>query len=151
MTAEKLEKITAGFGVPWETAYGYMQAVQVKDTIYLSGQLSHDASGAFVAPASLDEHGRPRNFSTMEAQFRQTYLNASELLARFGATLEDVVEETLFVLDVPSAFVAAGKVRKEVYGTAMPKVASNLIGVTQLAFPEQLVEVTFRAILKASR
>ncbi len=48
----------------------------------------------------------------MEAQIRQTYVNAKKLLAEFGATLDDVVEETLFVLDVPSAFAAGSKVRK---------------------------------------
>lgn len=151
MTSSKPGKKTEGFGVPWEKAYGYAQAVQVKDTVYVSGQLSHDRNGNLVAPAELDPSGRPADFSNMEAQMRQTYANAVELLARFGATLDDVVEETLFVLDVPAAFAAAGKVRKEVYGTEMPAVASNLIGVTQLAFAEQLVEVTFRAVLDTSR
>jgi enamine deaminase RidA (YjgF/YER057c/UK114 family) len=135
------------FGVPWESLFGYAQAVRVKDTIYLSGQLSHDREGNLVAPAVLDELGKPADFSTMEAQLRQTYRNAIELLARFGATLDDVVEETLYVLDVPEAFAAGGKVRKDMYGTAMPGVASNLIGVSRLAFPEQLVEVAFRAVL----
>lgn len=135
------------FGVAWETLFGYAQAVQVKDTVYLSGQLSHDGQGNLIAPADLDAHGKPANFSAMEAQMRQTYLNAIEMLARFGATLDDVVEETLYVLDVPEAFAAGSKVRKEMYGTAMPPVASNLIGVSRLAFPEQLVEVTFRAVL----
>ena len=39
------------------------------------------------------------------------------------------------------------KVRKEAYGTARPQCASNLIGVTRLAFPEQLIEITFKAML----
>ncbi|WP_230173339.1 Rid family hydrolase [Rhizobium sp. CECT 9324] len=135
------------FGVAWEALFGYAQAVQVKDTIYLSGQLSHDGQGNLIAPAVLDAHGKPADFSAMEAQVRQTYINAIELLARFGATLDDVVEETLYVLDVPEAFAAASTVRKQMYGAAMPSVASNLIGVSRLAFPEQLVEVTFRAVL----
>lgn len=33
------------------------------------------------------------------------------------------------------------------YGTDTPPVASNLIGVSALAFPEQIVEITFRAIV----
>lgn len=146
MRSLQAAKKIANFGVPWETAFGYAQAVRVRDTIYLSGQLSHDGQGNLVAPAALNEAGKPVNFSTMEQQIRQTYTNAIALLARFGATLDDVVEETLYVLDVPAAFVAAGTVRKEMYGTAMPQVASNLIGVSGLAFPEQLVEVTFRAV-----
>ncbi|KQY13628.1 hypothetical protein ASE23_27665 [Rhizobium sp. Root73] len=147
MRSLKATKKIANFEVPWEAAFGYAQAVHVKDTVYLSGQLSHDGQGNLVAPATLNEAGKPVDFSTMEQQIRQTYLNAIALLARFGATLDDVVEETLFVMDVPAAFVAAGKVRKEMYGTPMPQVASNLIGVSGLAFPEQLVEITFRAVL----
>ncbi|MGP4670134.1 RidA family protein [Agrobacterium pusense] len=140
-------KKIANLGVAWEQAFGYAQAVQVKDTIYISGQLSHDADGKLIAPATLDENGRPADFSQMEEQIRQTYVNAKKLLAEFGATLEDVVEETLFVLDIPSAFAAGSKVRKEMYGTDLPPVASNLIGVSALAFPEQIIEITFRAVL----
>jgi hypothetical protein len=51
------------------------------------------------------------------------------------------------VLDVDAAFAAGAAVRKEVYGTAQPQCASNLIGVSRLAFPAQLVEITFRAVL----
>lgn len=147
-TSTALEKKVANHGVAWEHVYGYCQAVQVKDVIYVSGQLAHDGQGALVAPAALDEHGKPVDFSNMEQQMRQTYLNAAALLAGFGATLDDVVEETLYVLDVDAAFAVAGKVRKEQYGRARPQCASNLIGVSRLAFPAQLIEVTFRAIVK---
>ncbi|MGY4197341.1 Rid family hydrolase [Bradyrhizobium sp. USDA 4520] len=140
-------KEAAYFGVPWEDAFGYAQAIKVGDTIYVSGQLSHDDGGKLIAPAALDAAGKPADFSMMEDQMRATYANAVKLLARFGATLEDVVEETLFVLDVDAAFAAAGKVRKDAYGTARPQCASNLIGVTRLAFPEQLIEITFKAVL----
>ncbi len=140
-------KKIANFGVPWEAAYGYCQAVRVKDVVYVSGQLSHDRDGTLVAPAELDAAGHPSNFMNMEPQMRQTYANAAALLAQLGATLDDVVEETLFVLDVDAAFAVAGKVRKDFYKTDLPECASNLIGVSRLAFPEQLIEITFRAVL----
>ncbi|RZT11238.1 Enamine deaminase RidA, house cleaning of reactive enamine intermediates, YjgF/YER057c/UK114 family [Duganella sp. CF402] len=142
-----LDKKTANLGVAWEGIYGYTQAVKVKDTIYISGQLSHDQQGNLVAPAVLGADGKPRDFDTMAAQMRQTYVNAIELLAQFGATLDNVVEETLFVLDVDAAFKVAGVVRKEMYASAQPAIASNLIGVSRLAFPEQLIEIAFRAVL----
>ncbi|WP_338768906.1 Rid family hydrolase [Massilia sp. METH4] len=147
MTTSSLNKQTANLGVAWENLYGYTQAVKVKDTIYISGQLSHDRQGNLVAPALVDEYRKPRNFDMMGEQMRQTYVNAVELLARFGATLDNVVEETLYVLDVDAAFAVAGEVRKAAYGSAQPAVASNLIGVSRLAFPEQLIEITFRAIV----
>ncbi len=37
-----IDKETKSFGMPWEKEYGYAQAVKVGDTIYLSGQVSHD-------------------------------------------------------------------------------------------------------------
>src|ERR1700755_944286 len=143
-------KEAAYFGVPWEDAYGYAQAFKVGDTIHFSAQLSHDEKGNLIAPASLDESGKPAEFSMMEQQMRTTYANAVKLLARFGATLDNVVEDTLYVLDVASSFAVLGKVRKEVYGTVRPQCASNLIGVTRLAFPEQLIEISFKAVLSGA-
>lgn len=145
--SEKPQKKVVNFGVAWEGLFGYVQAVQVKDTIYVSGQLSHDAAGNLVAPAALDAADKPAKFEQMEAQIRQTYRNAVTLLGEFGATLDDVVEETLYVLDVDAAFAGGSRVRKEVYGTDQPQCASNLIGVSRLAFPAQLVEITFRAVV----
>ncbi|MBX4934326.1 RidA family protein [Rhizobium bangladeshense] len=147
MTNSNPSKKVENHGVAWERAFGYVQALQVKDTIYVSGQLSHDDNGNLVAPAELDADKRPADFSQMESQIRQTYVNAKTLLAKYGATLDDVVEETLYVLDVPSAFAAASKVRKEMYGIEVPQCASNLIGVSALAFSEQIVEITFRAVV----
>lgn len=138
---------TENLNVPWEKVYGYYQAVQHKDTIYLSGQLGHDEDGQLVGPAKLDASGNVVDASGMGPQIRQTYVNAARLLQRFGASLDDVVEETLFVLDVDAAFAAAPAIRREMYGTDMPRCASTLIGSPRLAQPEQLVEITFRAVL----
>ena len=51
-------KEAAYFGVPWEDASGYAQAIKIGDTIYVSGQLSHDEKGELIAPASLDKSGK---------------------------------------------------------------------------------------------
>ena len=133
--------------MPAEDAYGYPQAIKAGDTIYVSGQLANDDKGNLISPAPLDGAGRPTDFSVMEEQMRVTYANAARILARFGATLDHVVEETLYVLDVDAAFAVAGKVRKQAYGTDRPQCASNLIGVARLAFPEQIIEIAFRAVL----
>lgn len=142
-----IDKEAVYFGVPWEDDYGYAQAIKVGDILYISGQLSHDEKGNLVAPASLDKAGRPADFSMMEEQMRATYANTVKLLERFGASLDNVVEETLYVLDVDAAFAVAAKVRKDAFGTVRPQCASNLIGVSRLAFPEQLIEIAFRAVV----
>ena len=115
-----MRKEVKGFGMPWED---------------VSGQLSHDADGNMVGATPPD----------MAAQMRQTYVNAKKILAEFGATLDDVVEEVLYVTDMDQAFAAAGPVRKEAYGSARPAVASTILVTSRLALAAQLVEIKFVA------
>jgi len=131
--------------MPWEDQYGYAQAVQIGDTIYVSGQLSHDDQGNIVGPAKLDAQGRIVDYTNMETQMRQTYVNAKRILARFGASLSDVVEEVLYVTDMEAAFAVAGVVRKEAYATPKPDVASTIVATPRLALPVQLIEIKFVA------
>ncbi len=63
-----LRKEVKGFGMPWEDRYGYVQALKVDDTIYVSGQLGHDDQGTLVGADSLED-------SNMETQMRQTYVH----------------------------------------------------------------------------
>jgi enamine deaminase RidA (YjgF/YER057c/UK114 family) len=140
-------KEVAQFGVPWEKAYGYAQAVRVKNTIYVAGQLSHDDDGNFVGHASFDSSGVATDTSNMELQMRTTYANAARILAKFGAGLQHVVEEVVYVIDMNAAFAVAGAVRKAAYGTDSPQCASTIVQVTRLALPQQLIEISFTAVL----
>lgn len=140
-----LRKQTEGWGMPWEDQYGYAQAVKVGDTIYVSGQLSHDDNGDMVDPAPLDQSGRITDHSNMESQMRQSYVNANRILSRFGASMADVVEEVLYVTDMEAAFAVAGKVRKEAYASQRPPVASTILVTPRLALPTQLIEIKFVA------
>ena len=67
-------KTLAYHGVSWEETCGYAQAVQVKDVIYVSGQLSHYEEGNLVGPAPTDASGRITDTSNMEVQMRTTYV-----------------------------------------------------------------------------
>ena len=140
-----LHKDVKGFGMPWEDQYGYAQAVKVGNTIYVSGQLSHDDHGNMIGAAPLDDSGRIRDHSNMEIQMRQAYANAKKILSEFGATLDNVLEEVLYVTDMDRAFAAAGSVRKEAYGSQKPEVASTILVTPRLALPGQLVEIKFVA------
>jgi enamine deaminase RidA (YjgF/YER057c/UK114 family) len=40
--------------VPWEERYGFSQALQVDETIYISGQFAHDADGSGVSSGGGD-------------------------------------------------------------------------------------------------
>ncbi|HEY7109280.1 MAG TPA: RidA family protein [Nitrososphaeraceae archaeon] len=121
-------KETRNFGMPWEKEYGYSQAVKVGDTIYISGQVSHDDKGKVVG------HG------DMESQMRTAYSNIKNILSQYGATMENLVEETLYVTDMDSAFAAAVKCRKEIFN-GNPNIASTIVQIQCLAFPELMIEI----------
>ncbi|MCX4429129.1 RidA family protein [Streptomyces mirabilis] len=40
--------------MPWESLYGYSQAIQVGDAVYVSGQVSHDRDGNFVGAGDFE-------------------------------------------------------------------------------------------------
>ena len=123
-----INKETKSLGMPWEKEYGYAQAVKVGETIYLSGQVSHDEEGNIVG------------LSDMETQMRQTYANIQKVLSQYGATMDNIVDEVLFVTDMDSAFAAAVKCRREVFSTT-PVVASTIVQIQRLAFPELMIEI----------
>jgi enamine deaminase RidA (YjgF/YER057c/UK114 family) len=125
MTISKEEK---NLNMPWEKEYGYSQAVKVGDTIYLSGQISHNETGEIVGVGDV------------EAQIRQAYVNIKKLLAEYGASVDNIVDETWFVTDIESASAAAVKLRKEVF-SGIPVVALTVVQIERLAFPELLIEI----------
>lgn len=123
-----INKETKSLGMPWEEKYGYSQSVKVGDTIYFSGQVSHDDNGKIVG------HG------DMESQMLQAYENIKKLLLQYGSTLDNLVDEILFVTDMESAFTAAVNVRKKVF-SGKPVIASTIVQIERLAFPELMIEI----------
>lgn len=128
-----IDKEAQSLGTSAETEYGYVQAVKIKDTIYLSGQVSVDAAGKTIGVGD------------MEAQMRQAYANVELVLGRYGATIENIVDETPFVTDMDAAFAARGKC-KDVF-SGKPVLASTIVQIGRLAFPDLMVEIKCVAAL----
>lgn len=129
MGRTNLGKETKSLGMPWEEEYGYSQAVKAGDTIYLSGQVSHDDEGNILGVGD------------MEVQMRQAYANMQKMLAQYGATMDNLVEEHLFVTDMEAAFAAAVKIRRDVFG-GFPAIANTIVQIERLAFPELMIEIS---------
>jgi hypothetical protein len=55
-------------------------------------------------------------------------------------TMDDIVEEVVYVTDMDAAFAVAGEVRAAAYG-GRPVVASTILVTPRLAFPDQLIEI----------
>ena len=123
-----IEKQAKGLNMPWEQEYGYAQAIKVGDTIYLSGQVSHDDEGNVLGEGD------------MEVQMRAAYANVVKVLDQFGATMENVVDEILFVTDMDAAFEARVKMKDEVFAGA-PVLASTIVQIERLAFPVLMIEI----------
>ena len=80
----------------------------------------------------------------MGPQMAQSYANIAKVLAGYGLTMENIVEEVLYVTDMDAAFAVAGEVRRQAYG-GRPVVASTILVTPRLAFPDQLIEIKVTA------
>ncbi|MFI6956608.1 RidA family protein [Nocardia sp. NPDC050408] len=115
--------------VSGEKEFGFAQSIKVGDTIYVSGQLSHDDEGNFLYPGDFD------------AQLQQSYKNFEKVLAHYGTTRNQVVSETQFIVDLPKYTMAMAAANLAYFGKHRP--TSSTVGVASLFFPGQLIEVNF--------
>lgn len=124
------KKETRASGMPWEGQYGYAQALKIGRSVWISGQLGADSDGKLL--------------EGMEAQMQQTYANIEKLLLSFDMSMESIVDETLYVTDIPSAFESRAKLGRLVYSDCTT-VPSTLVQIQALALPGQLVEIKVEA------
>jgi 2-iminobutanoate/2-iminopropanoate deaminase len=122
-----------GFGMPWEQGYGFAQAIQVGPTLYISGQLSHDMEANFVGEDDF------------ELQVRTTFANLDRILESYGAAREQIVQTTVYVKDLRDHSNDIARLHAEYFGEHRP--TSTLLGVVDLALPQQLVEIAAVAVL----
>jgi len=95
----------------------YSQAVRVGNTIWVSGQIPLDpASGELVK-------------GDMEAQVRRVFENLKAIVAAAGASFDDVVKATVFLIDL-SHFALVNKVMAEYFREPYPARAA--VGVSSL-------------------
>lgn len=121
------------FGMPWEKGYGFCQAIQAGPTLFISGQLAHDMQARFVGEGDF------------ERQVRTTFENLDRVLEACGARREHVVQTTVYVKDLRAHFEAIARLHAEYFGSHRP--TSTVLGVVDLALPQQLVEIAAIAML----
>lgn len=106
--------------------------------IFVAGQVSWDAEGVTVGEGDL------------VAQVERSYLNAGTALAAAGATFDDVVKLTVYVVDWTAdkmPLFVEGVSRAAAKLGITPMAPGSLIGVATLDIPDHLVEVEVTAIL----
>lgn len=114
--------------IPAESHFGYAQAIRSGELIHVSGQLSFDEAGGF----------RPEDdFAT---QLAGTYANLDKVLAHYGVTRNQIVSQTLYVVDLVKNAEAVAEGNRGYFGAHRP--VSTALGVTELTFAGQAVEIS---------
>ncbi|MEU5403861.1 RidA family protein [Streptomyces sp. NPDC005963] len=116
--------------------YHHITVVEAARTAYLAGQCPLDPSGELVGEADLN------------AQIDQVAANALAALAAVDATPQDVVRSVIYVASDDAEVLAAAwfRLNESVIAPAFT-TASTLLGVAQLGYPGQLIEVDLTAAL----
>jgi enamine deaminase RidA (YjgF/YER057c/UK114 family) len=117
------------YGVPAEKDFGYAQAIKSGDLVHVSGQLSFDEAGEFVHAGDF------------AAQLTRTYANMDRVLDHYGATRNQIVSQTLYLVNLRQNAAATAEGNLGYFGDHRP--ASTVLGVTELTLPGQLVEISF--------
>lgn len=107
----------------------FAQGVRVGNVLYLAGQVGVDARG--VAAADLP------------GQVELAYANIQRVLAKFGASLDNLVDETFFVTDMQELMDQLDAVygrRQQAYGKP-PEVVQTVVQVSALLLPELKIEI----------
>jgi 2-iminobutanoate/2-iminopropanoate deaminase len=102
---------------------GYADAIQVGNTVYVSGVVARGAN--------------------LEEQVTNIYAQLKNVLARFGATLDDVVKETVFTTDM-EALKTANPARMRAYGKHAP--AATWVQIQRLFMTSALLEIEVVAV-----
>ena len=107
----------------------FSQGVQVGNILTLAGQLGDGEDGEI--PESI------------KGQMENCYRHIQNVLNEFGASLDNVIDETWFVTDVEDCMDNVGEIfqaRERIYG-CKPEVSQTLIGTTALVAPSYIIEI----------
>jgi enamine deaminase RidA (YjgF/YER057c/UK114 family) len=96
---------------------------------FISGQVAVDPQGKVVGPGNI------------EAQAVQVFENLKLALAGIGASFEDVIKFTIFIVGLNQASRKAVMDVRGRYISHQNPPAATMVGISQLVQPELLVEI----------
>jgi enamine deaminase RidA (YjgF/YER057c/UK114 family) len=122
--------------LPPPMGYSHVVGIRGGRTIYISGQVARDASGAMVG------------IGNFRSQLTQIFVNLDLAVRSSGGIFADVVKLNYYCCDSvpPTELVAVLEVRDQFVNTKNPP-ASTFVVVRRLAMPEWLIEVEAVAVV----
>ena len=112
----------------------YSHAIKSGKLLFIAGQLA------------LDEEGRLVGAGDIRKQTRQVFENIKKVLIASGATFENIVYWTAYIVNMKENFAGYAEIRAE-YLSKDPKPATALVEVKGLSTSDFLFEVQAIAIL----
>ena len=123
-------------GLHQPPGYHHVTIVNATKMVFLAGQCPLDERGQLVGPGDL------------RMQVEQVIRNIATALSSVNATPNDVVRTVIYVVSTnrDDLSLVWTTLQNSAIATAM-STASTLLGVSQLGYPGQLVEIDVTAIL----
>jgi enamine deaminase RidA (YjgF/YER057c/UK114 family) len=107
----------------------FSQGVQVGNILTLAGQLGDGEDGEIL--------------QSIKEKMENCYKNIKNVLKEFGASLDNVIDESWFVTDVNKCMENVDEIflaRERIYG-CKPEVSQTLVGTTALVSPDYKIEI----------
>ena len=117
---------------PWEAANGFSRIVRAGELVVVAGTTSVGPDGEILGETAYE-------------QAAQILRKIERELSRAGATIKDVVQTRIYVVDIASGD-EVGRAHAEAFGDARPTMA--LVEVSALYSPAMLVEIEAMAVVR---
>jgi enamine deaminase RidA (YjgF/YER057c/UK114 family) len=119
-------------GAKWESIVGYSRAVKAGSRILIGGT------------TAIDEDSNVIGKDDAYAQTKYIFRKIEIYLEQFGASLEDVISNKIYVTDI-SKWEDIGRAHAEIFGKIKP--CCTMIEVKGFISPDMLVEIETEAII----
>ena len=113
--------------------FGYSHAIQVDQTLYISGQIPLDMELKSVGEGDI------------AAQTDQIYANMQKVLEEAGGSMRNIVMLNIFCTDLEAYDKHTRPIRKKYFGDYYP--ATTAVEIKRLYRPEYMIEIEAVAVL----
>tara|TARA_B100000900_G_C20558788_1_gene707952 strand:- start:425 stop:811 length:387 start_codon:yes stop_codon:yes gene_type:complete len=115
---------------PWEESFGYSRAVQIGNTLEISG-------------TTASEGDKIIGIDDITLQTEYIIKKIEHVLVQAGFSLTDVIRTRIFITDI-SLWEEVGKVHAYLFEDILP--ACTMVEVSKLIHPDLLIEIEATAI-----